>query len=568
MPLINSTTNLKSLKYGKDRPGGGDSGQPFIQVSPPQDRLNRTSQAGLQFYAAPTDFKRISKYFTTTKGLLFIANQNILSQTGVQTQTQRIPNEGVYIPTSTLAQVPLNRTGTYLIRNGFNPFEEIGAKSSKNNTLTYSGVVKNNQSVEDNRLVKLVKDKMYGDTGPIQEFTSNLQSTVNSIFGAINTVGNLLGINTSGIGKIQSKINKGLDIFSNPVLLSYPGGPGSALGIGKTNIFFADKRTVGRDDKTYLVGLENSPTDRTDLIGKRYTPSPKPTEPLQQKPFSRVSYNRSPGNTKDPNRKDPYITPAKDSKPLDRINALAIYKSESPTSTDLVNDFVKFRFAIIDNDEPNQKNYIHFRAFLNSFTDSYGAEWSGFRYPGRGEQLFKYGGFTREFSVSWIVYAQSKAELIPMYQKLNFLASSLTPDYGGENGAGFMRGNLVQLTVGGYLYEQPGIITSLTYTAPDDTPYEISVLNSTTDVSVNSDSSTKELPYRIDASINFIPIHTFTPQIQDTQVGKSRYIALADGSGKNNNYDTDPQLYNTFGGAFPQKTIDIPSKDLEGINIT
>ena len=31
MPLINFRTNLTSLKFGMDQPGGGDSGQPFIQ---------------------------------------------------------------------------------------------------------------------------------------------------------------------------------------------------------------------------------------------------------------------------------------------------------------------------------------------------------------------------------------------------------------------------------------------------------------------------------------------------------------------------------------------------------
>ena len=31
MPLILFKTNLKSLKYGDDRPGGGDSGQPYVQ---------------------------------------------------------------------------------------------------------------------------------------------------------------------------------------------------------------------------------------------------------------------------------------------------------------------------------------------------------------------------------------------------------------------------------------------------------------------------------------------------------------------------------------------------------
>ena len=39
MPLINLQTDLKSLKFGGDRRGGGDSPQPFIKIPiPPQDQ--------------------------------------------------------------------------------------------------------------------------------------------------------------------------------------------------------------------------------------------------------------------------------------------------------------------------------------------------------------------------------------------------------------------------------------------------------------------------------------------------------------------------------------------------
>ena len=44
MPLINFKTNFTSLRFGMDQPGGGDSGQPFIQA--PIETVN-----------TPTDFK-------------------------------------------------------------------------------------------------------------------------------------------------------------------------------------------------------------------------------------------------------------------------------------------------------------------------------------------------------------------------------------------------------------------------------------------------------------------------------------------------------------------------------
>jgi len=111
-------------------------------------------------------------------------------------------------------------------------------------------------------------------------------------------------------------------------------------------------------------------------------------------------------------------------------------------------------------------------------------------------------------SLSWTVAAQSKEELIPMYKKLNYLASTLTPDYSGN---GFMRGNLVQLTIGGYVYEQPGFITGLTYDIQEDTPWEIGIND--TDGAV--DNSVRQLPHIIRVTgFSFTPIQKFLPRKQ------------------------------------------------------
>jgi hypothetical protein len=105
-------------------------------------------------------------------------------------------------------------------------------------------------------------------------------------------------------------------------------------------------------------------------------------------------------------------------------------------------------------------------------SDSYSADWQAQKFMGRGENFYRYNGFDRKVSLSWTVVAQSKAELIPMYQKLNYLASVCAPDY---SDLGYMRGNLIKLTIGGYLYEQVGIMTSITYDVPQESPWEIAI---------------------------------------------------------------------------------------------
>jgi hypothetical protein len=196
---------------------------------------------------------------------------------------------------------------------------------------------------------------------------------------------------------------------------------------------------------------------------------------------------------------------------------------------------------------------MHFRAFIDSFNDNYSANWDSIQYIGRGEKFYNYDSFDRTINLSWTVVAQSKEELIPMYQKLNFLASNLMPDY---NASGYMRGPLVRLTVGGYLYSQPGFITNLTYEVPQEATWEIGI----NDIG-GSDASVKELPHMIKVTgFTFTPIHNFVPRkqintyagaLRDTTTigefakevssfGPERFIALSDGSNENYNNTTLP----------------------------
>ena len=223
-----------------------------------------------------------------------------------------------------------------------------------------------------------------------------------------------------------------------------------------------------------------------------------------------------------------YSVPSTASMALDKLTAMPMYSfSNSANGDNAINDLVKFRIAAIDNNNPSKAIYMHFRAFINSMDDNYSAEWNPVKYAGRGDSLYNYQGFNRSINLSFTVAAQSKAELIPMYKKLNYLASTLSPSY---NGAGFMRGNLVRLTIGGYLYEQPGFINSLTYTVPETAPWEISINNKG-----GSDRSVQELPHVIQVSgFTFTPIHTFLPsKPEGASASETEMLANNPGTGSN-----------------------------------
>ena len=231
---------------------------------------------------------------------------------------------------------------------------------------------------------------------------------------------------------------------------------------------------------------------------------------------------------------------------LDKINAYPLYQSTKVTADTVKNDFVKFRIGVIDNDDPSKKTYIHFRAIIDNLSDNYSAAWNEQKYMGRGENFYKYQGFDREISLGWTVAAQSKQELIPMYQKLNYLASSLAPNYSKE---GYMRGNLITLTIGGWCYEQTGVLSGINLEVPQESPWEIAIPDGpneeTNNDGIKTDSSVKEMPMIVRVSgFSFKPIHNFIPQLQNntydgsdgfiSKYGKERFIAL--NNGYNNNY--------------------------------
>ena len=575
--LENGKTKLKSLRFGADnsfdRVGEGYSSQPYIVKQIPAKYSTLQNGLGndfllrggtLTFDRSADDVSRLTKMFFDTKsrsGLAFTLKQNLLSSSGVRTQASSgldasnvlrsfggILNDGVYLPTSTIAQAGVNAFGVHLNKQGMFG----GVESLLGLPQGYSAAVpvgsKETANNKTNRLIGLHDSKI---------------------------------LDNSVVGKYR-----GTSIADdNNFILKYIGGPNSILGVGFTNIRFADQRTVtlnkplglNQSDHNYYLLSSKEIGDLSEENKNRTAPSYVPkivdfrtkltgTNIIKSSIISdSLSYEWSENQTienrvnlGDPGRKgniSDYVFGKKfDGKTsaLDKITAKKLYRSDVVDSSD-TNDLVKFRIEAIDNDDPTKTVFIHFRAFLGTFSDTYSSTWNSTKYIGRGEEFYIYGGFTRAISIDWTVAAQSKQELIPMYQKLNYLASNLTPDYSSK---GYMRGPMMRLTVGGYLYSQPGFITSLTYTVDDTSPWEIGVNNTSTQFANDkggieniSDNSVKELPHVMKVQMSYTPIHDFVPRKQKneymnaengigsiTKFGKERYIALSTGD-NNNNYD-------------------------------
>ena len=235
--------------------------------------------------------------------------------------------------------------------------------------------------------------------------------------------------------------------------------------------------------------------------------------------------------------------------PVDNINLYPIYKVNSKDGSKYpgqgggtdwdegLKDMVPFYIAILNNDTQvggTYRKYMHFRSFIDDISDSFDADWDTIEYMGRAEKFYKYGGFSRKMSLGFKVVAQSREELNLMYDKLNFLASSLAPEYLDSAVSGYMAGNIAYITLGSYLNDQPGIITSLDYSIPEESPWEIGIDDVGNTLSIKD---IRQLPHMIEVKLNFIPIHKFRPEKQSfvndklgtdstrlLATGKQRYI--------------------------------------------
>ena len=342
------------------------------------------------------------------------------------------------------------------------------------------------------------------------------------------------------------------DIVTTPVeLSSYNGGPESTYGIGKTFInTYPDQRTNvsnnPSDPKTSLLnGFEPTPYSQLDEISSTLSPIVQRQNKIYI-PIDETLNSINLSNNNIENRVGVSKIGKETSlvRSVDAINTISImdgntfykysgtgisknvgnsdYSSENQFGNSSLftyskntsgkvqagnfgRDIIKFRIEFINNNKINETEILAFRAYIDDFTDGMTSKWNTFNYMGRGEDFYVYNGFTRDISVSFTLYAHSPEEMRPIYQKLNYLMSTFTPDYSSKLK---MRGNIAKLTVGDYLYQQPGIFTDIKLSGMLDTHWEIAM----NDPEEGADSSQYEVPKHIKVSLTFKPIHNFLPR--------------------------------------------------------
>ena len=174
-------------------------------------------------------------------------------------------------------------------------------------------------------------------------------------------------------------------------------------------------------------------------------------------------------------------------------------------------DLAPLRFTLIT---PDSNIFVQFRAYITQFNDSYSGTWNSYNYLGRGENFYTYNTFDRGVSLGFKIVAMSGDEMRPLYAKIDTLASSTAPTY---NQAGFMRGTLAKMSVGGYVKNLPGFIEKVDFSVNQDDQWDIG----------SSFTNGESMPMSLDCTINFKPIHTFIPQtgVKDGKRGSTKFVA-------------------------------------------
>lgn len=482
MPLIEITTNLKSLTYGDF-----GSEEPLVtkSITSPPDRNGLSMEVGQR----TDDLKRIGKLLIQKPGIKFLANQTALNILEDQIQNPRpkktavgqlISNVGsgalstVKLVGSTLAQVPVNGTGTHFVKGfagkkGYLPRVQGHVLSREGATI---GIAADNFNITSSIFESPDDTTKQGDI--LRKYQEEKEQNISSdnypkfdtkefYDAVIGGLAGSVGLDAGEPDTIDKPLNEPLSYYTQDVA-KLAGKNFEQLGLGYG-----------------ISKMQNDHTLPVDVI-------------------THASPRR--GN-------------------LDQIDKLENISIDEKLNSELFQgDLVKFNFKIIqpsfNSDDFPSVYRLDFRAYLDSFNDSYNSDWNTFKYLGRAEDFHTYSGFDRNIQFGFKVAASSAPELSKLMSKLNWLAGSLAPTYVGSN---FMRGNFVAVTIGDYLINQPGFFSSLSFDWQKDYPWN-TTLNS------EPENTGEELPTVLDVTVSFTPVHMGVAKLGTMFIGGYNQLYL------------------------------------------
>lgn len=201
----------------------------------------------------------------------------------------------------------------------------------------------------------------------------------------------------------------------------------------------------------------------------------------------------------------------------DKINLLPILTPDDDgglVSSDgfKYQDLIKFKISVINPIDPDDVRVLLFRALLEDLGDDYTGGWNSYKYNGRAEKFYTYNEFDRKINFSFKIAAQSRQEITPLYQKLNYLVAQTAPEY-SEN-VKRMRGKFNRITIGEWINDIPGFFTGINLKWSKSYPWEINL----------EEGGVTQHPHVLDVSCQFQPIHDFAPENRAFDMSAAPFI--------------------------------------------
>ena len=239
------------------------------------------------------------------------------------------------------------------------------------------------------------------------------------------------------------------------------------------------------DDRQYLTSIDEvvkkkmrSPSHSTQISQGVKKSKKLKVGDEEAKKFGKIDYLEKPNN----------------SNAYDKVNY-------NEGEIDESSDIIPFGFRIIGGDS------MQFRAYLSSLSDSYSGQWNKTQMLGRPENFKSYNGFERNINLGFKIAAETRKDLLPLYRKLNRLASTTAPTF--DNSGVFMRGTLVKVRVGDYLRNQTCNVESVAFSWAIEYPWEVKLRG-------DKEGDVQILPHVLDVSMTLGAIHNFVPTTGDT----------------------------------------------------
>jgi hypothetical protein len=557
--LGNFTQN--KIKFGDDRRGSGDSGQPYITTPIPLRLAQSIADDGLvrggvttADRASQIDTERINRFLKDKpRGPLFIQRQVKLQFSNPKLEVKRFKGsgDGLFGIISSAAAGLFNVVNelipgpTRLYNQGFNTIAQIGATAFgrhfdrhgltpvQDDNTKYFAVAKHNNENGTNRLVEL-KTKLIKPVENPQKFLNSANFIINNINALFKT-----NIPTKGLQSQDLQI------------ANYLGGPDSIYGNGRTIIRRFDitsngfNKTEAQDRKA--PGIPTINYNDTTGVSDQWSDSANASSPLVRRRLTELEPNR-------PTNAPSYVD-----------QTAIIYKS-SPTARsyqavrDISNNFETTQKYNVQGilrigktvQNPNFKAYLDgkktmdlanrydpnilsvvFRiinpftqaedpivlsAYIKGFRDNFDASWNEYSYAGRSESFYTYGKFKRNVNFSLDIPCFNKEQLIEKYRALGQLASTTA---GAYNTNGLLGGVLIKLNVGNHIKGEYAILNNLSYEIPDETSWDIDA----------------KLAMLIRATFSFTIIHSKLPEYQANE-GFYRHVNSSSLSTTNDTINT------------------------------